>query len=179
MSIDWFSLHISYSLTKPYTIDLYSRMNQVTAVDIECLTVCVVIIRRHISQCKCFIKQPAFIFFYFLKTKVYFFIKTWRTRLLPLEYVELTFTNTVWIHWTTDTCQHAWPWHAVYSPSIGLTWICQHESPPSHHQRLSDGIEVSRCSKQARREMFLCQRIISTGNWVPMLPGSHYLPSAG
>lgn len=48
MSIDWFSLQISNSLTKPYTIDLYSRRDTTAAVesDIECLMVHVVNIKK-------------------------------------------------------------------------------------------------------------------------------------
>lgn len=52
LHIDWFSLQISNSLTKPYTIDLWSRMNPAAAgeSDIECLMVRVVIIQRYIQS---------------------------------------------------------------------------------------------------------------------------------
>lgn len=48
MSIDWFSLQISNSLTKPYTVDLYPRRDTTAAVesDTECLMVHVVNIEK-------------------------------------------------------------------------------------------------------------------------------------
>lgn len=51
MSIDWFSLRISNSPTKPYTVDLYSRRDTKAAVesDIECSMVHVVSIEKMYS----------------------------------------------------------------------------------------------------------------------------------